>query len=266
MQKILDYASWGFILLFAVPTILIMASWNSLPGEPMYGVKRSFEQTLLFFVKPSYAAEASLNVQFTQRRFNEAKVLLANNQSTEGISYLSQQIKATKTVIERAPDKTKQREIAQNYITTLRSVSQELAVQQQTLTEEQGSQVVVPTRTPMPTPTPRSLGLPQLPGSITLPTHAPTATPKPIVLPQKPTTVPIALPSGGNDDDGDDAEDINDIQAQINDTINDLELLSGQTEMGDDDDNGNNGNGNGNGNGNNSNGKGPWEKQEKKND
>lgn len=222
MQKIIDYLTWGFILLFAAPTILIMASWNSLPGEPIFGVKRSFEQVLLFFVKPSYAAEAGLNVQYTQRRFNEAKVLLASNQSTQGLSYLSQQIKATKTVIERAPNKAKQREVAQNYIATLRTVSEELEVQQQAMGPQQGS---VPS------------GLSQ-----NQPTRLPTATPKPGAPPQ-PTPTPSPQPSP--------EEELEEIQEEIDDTIEDLEELSLQADMpSDDDDNDENNNDNNQGSGN----------------
>ena len=117
-------------MMFAAPTVLIMASWNSLPGEPMFGVKRAFEQGLVFFVKPSYAAEASLNMQYTKRRMEEANVLLAKNQSAEGLSYLSQQIKTTRTMIQRAPTQEKKREAAKQYITTLQGVSKELKKQQ----------------------------------------------------------------------------------------------------------------------------------------
>ena len=117
-------------MMFAAPTVLIMASWNSLPGEPMFGVKRAFEQGLVFFVKPSYAAEASLNMQYTKRRMEEAKVLLAKNQSAEGLSYLSQQIKTTRVMIQRAPTQEKKREAAKQYITTLQGVSKELKKQQ----------------------------------------------------------------------------------------------------------------------------------------
>ncbi len=130
MNKIVDYLTWGFIALFAAPTVLIMASWSSLPGTPMFGVKRTFEQGLLLAVRPSYETEASLNAQFTKRRMEEAKVLLAKNQSAEGLSYLSAQIKATRTMIQRAPTQEKKREAAKNYITTLQGVSKELKAQQ----------------------------------------------------------------------------------------------------------------------------------------
>lgn len=103
VQKVLDYVSWGFIGLLALPTVMIIATWGSVPGDMGYGVKRAFEQTLLVMARPSYDAEAQLNAQYTKRRLEEAKALLANNQSSAGLAYLSQQVTATKKLIERAP-------------------------------------------------------------------------------------------------------------------------------------------------------------------
>ncbi len=130
-QKVFEYLQWGFILLFAAPTTLILASWNSLPGDSMFGVKRTFEQSLLLVLRPSYDAQTTLNAQYTKRRMEEAKVLLAKNQSAKGLSYLSQQVVATKHVIQNAPTQEKKREAAKQYIATLQGVSQELKTQQQ---------------------------------------------------------------------------------------------------------------------------------------
>lgn len=212
MKKIIDYASWGFILLFALPTVLIMASWNSLPGEPMFGVKRAFEQVLLLMVKPSYAAEAKLNVQYTQRRSKEAQVLLASDQSTDGLRYLSQQIQATQAVIERAPNKTTQRDLARQYITTLRTVSSELETQQQGVSGNQPTSTPTQARVPTATPTYR----PSTPGQ---PTPTPSITPEP-----------------------EPEEEIEDIQEEIEETIEELEDLAPQQEQADmdDDDSGTN--------------------------
>lgn len=206
MKKIIDYASWGFILLFALPTVLIMASWNSLPGEPMFGVKRAFERVLLLMVKPSYAAEAKLNVQYTQRRSKEAQVLLASDQSTDGLRYLSQQIQATQAVIERAPNTTTRRDLARQYITTLRTVSSELETQQQGVSGSQPTSIPTQARVPTATPTNR----PSTPGQPT-PTPAPTPEPEP-------------------------EEEIEDIQEEIEETIEELEDLgSGMPTTADDD-------------------------------
>jgi len=169
-----------------------MASWKSFPGEPMYKVKLGFENTLLLFAKPSYAAEASLNMKYTQRRFSETKVLLANDQSGEGLSYLSQQVQATKAVIDRAPDAATRKVLARHYISTLEDVSSELSVQRGSIAQATtgiDSQSASGTteyreyeRPPrVPTPTVKKLSF--------FAPAAPTPTPKPVVFVQ-PTSTP----------------------------------------------------------------------------
>lgn len=143
MQKIFDGALWFLFLLFIVPTILIMVSWSSYPGDAMYSVKLALERTLLFVAKPNYAAEASLNVAYTERRFTEAKVMLANDKTGKGLSYLSDQVTSTTKVIDRAPNQATKKKIATEYVAKLKEV-------RSTLNQEPGTirTNVAPTRVP----------------------------------------------------------------------------------------------------------------------
>lgn len=136
MKKILDYFTWGFLFLFAIPSVLIVASWQSLPGDTMYPVKLGFEDVLLFFVKPSYAASGTLSVKYTERRFAEAKKLLADKNSIEGLSYLERQVSTTRAMIAKAPNTAAQKHLARTYLTTLREVTTELEAQKQRGTQE----------------------------------------------------------------------------------------------------------------------------------
>lgn len=131
MRRILDVFSWWFLGVFAFPTFLIMGSWNSLPGDVMYPVKIGLEKILLFVAKPSYVAEASLNVKYTERRLSETKVLLSNDKSGKGLAYLSQQIVATRELIARAPNPEVKRQLTQQYIQTLKQASSDLSEQRQ---------------------------------------------------------------------------------------------------------------------------------------
>lgn len=187
MQKIFDYASWFFLMLFAVPTVLIMASWSSLPGEPMFAVKRSFEQALLFAVKPSYNTEAKLNIQYTQRRLSETKVLLAKNKSGEGISYLRQQISATKVLIEKAPDQATKKKLAATYVSMLREVSSDLSQQRQQIAYTQPKNENIPSQFVQAQQQPPSNNQQQGGFAVQTPTRIPT-----IYYPQGNTT------TGGN--------------------------------------------------------------------
>jgi hypothetical protein len=202
MKKIFDTFSWAFLILFALPTFLIMGSWKSLPGDPMYPVKLGLEQTLLFFVKPSYATEATLNVKYTERRLADAKILLANDGSGRGLSYLSSQIVATKAVIDRAPSAEAKKQLATQYVATLRVASQELSQQKQSIARQQQNQLTFQRgNTVRPTQG----------GSIQ---QQPTNTPEPSV-----TGTPDPGP-------GDVGGQIDDTQTTIDNTIHDLEHLS----------------------------------------
>ena len=182
MQKLVDNALWILSLLFIIPTIFIMASWNSYPGEPMYGVKLALEKTLLFFVKPSYAAEASLNVVYTERRFSEAKTLLANDQSAKGLSYLSQQITSTTAVIDRAPNQETKKKIATEYVAKLKEVNSTLEEQKQIVISKTPSSFASPVPTKViPTTKPMT-------GVIAA---TPTTKPAAIVIAATPTTKPV---------------------------------------------------------------------------
>lgn len=246
VKKVFDYLSWGFILLFALPTFLIMSSWKSLPGDPMYQMKLGLEHVLLFFVKPSYAAEASLNMKYTQRRLSDTKVLLSNRQSGDGLSYLSQQIKATQAVIDRAPDAATQKALASQYVQTLKDVSLQLDQQRENITQtdvvnagsqstsvttgnvaQLAPQVPTPTVKPVsffahitPLPTPKS-------GTVSRPTSTPASRAIVRATPN-PTSTPVVanVPVGEQTQPETVVEQIDTTQDQIQEAIVELERLS----------------------------------------
>ncbi len=190
MQKLVDNALWIISLFFIIPTILIMASWNSYPGEPMYGVKLALEKTLLFFVKPSYAAEASLNVVYTERRFAEAKTLLANDQSAKGLSYLSQQITSTTAVIDRAPNQETQKKIATEYVAKLKEVNSTLEEQKQIV----NSKIYSPEVSPVPTTKPVTVAIAVIPTTkpvVSAIAVLPTTKPSAVAIAAVPTYIPM---------------------------------------------------------------------------
>lgn len=137
MRQFLRSLRWGFLVVFVALTIMIIASWNSLPGDPLYGVKLGLEQALFVLVSPSYAAQGDLSVKYTQRRFSEAKRLLEDKGSVEGLRYLDKQITTTRDIIEKGSDTKTQTELAQKYIDTLTNISAQLTAQQQALASAQ---------------------------------------------------------------------------------------------------------------------------------
>jgi len=224
MKRALDYISWVLIAFFAGPTLIAMASWQSLPGSPLYGAKLTLENALMYVTSPSYATQADLNVRYTQRRLTETRVLLASKQSGEGLSYLSHQITATKAVIARAPDPETKIKLAQQYIATLQGVSAELNQQKQAITQTTVSQATevsgaVPTKQwIIPTETPRTVAH----------VGAPTATPVAMRPTAKPTVhvPPTATPTPAPQTKPLVVEEIEETEDEIERTIGELEGIA----------------------------------------
>src|SRR5260221_13742537 len=99
----LDNIVWGLLILFLIPSGLVVASWNSLPGSRLYRVKIFMEDALLA-AAPTVQAKGDLHAAYTERRFAEAKKLLVDQSSTEGLVYLNEQVLQAKTNIQNAPD------------------------------------------------------------------------------------------------------------------------------------------------------------------
>src|SRR5258706_15313391 len=98
MNKTVNTILWVILFIFLLPSSLAIASWNSLPGSDLYAVKLAMEQALVF-VTPSVQAKGDLQIAYTERRFSDAKRLLADQASVQGLSYLDTQVVTTKNAI-----------------------------------------------------------------------------------------------------------------------------------------------------------------------
>jgi len=98
MKKFLSALFTGFALFFSIPTILILASWNAIPGDTLYSVKSSLEDVALALTANTRIATA-FSVNFTDRRFNEAAILLDKKGSTVGYELLVAEARQTRGMI-----------------------------------------------------------------------------------------------------------------------------------------------------------------------
>ncbi|KKW09659.1 MAG: hypothetical protein UY49_C0041G0013, partial [Microgenomates group bacterium GW2011_GWC1_49_7] len=122
----------------------------------LFAVKLFMEQALVRIV-PTAEAKGTLQIAYTERRFSEAKRLLADQSSVLGLSYLKNQVDGTKDTILQAKNPAVKRELAQKYVVKLREVNSQL---------EEQKQIAVQTRPPTkstPTPTPASPVTPPAP-------------------------------------------------------------------------------------------------------
>lgn len=224
MRLILDKILWGTLIVLFGPFVMIVASWNALPGDNLYSVKLALEKTALALASPSYATSGNLQIKYTERRFAEAKQLMASKQSIQGLPYLDQQIAQTKKSIENAPNKETQVALAKQYINTLSTVSTDLETQKQTITTsslpiafvQQQQPTATPTLKPTATPTAQQSRTSNTPGA---PTPRSTPTPIPTQIAQVSTTAPIRTQQAVA------ALQINQTQQNVSQTIADLQTL-----------------------------------------
>lgn len=177
MRKILDKLIWIGLFVFFVPTTLVIASWNSLPGDFMFPIKLGLERSLLVIVSPSYEVSGQLQIKYTERRFSDAQRLLAINNSVSGLPYLDQQVEAAKVSIEKAPNVESRQVLANQYIATLTQVSDDLEQQKLAIT-----------KTAVTSGNPGNAGQPAVQPSELIPVA--TATNKPTIIVVAPTATP----------------------------------------------------------------------------
>lgn len=98
MRKFLDRLLTGLAIAFAIPTTLILISWNAIPGDRLYSIKAEMEDIALALTANTPLASA-FSLEFTNRRFNEATVLLAKEGSTVGYELLVAEAQQTQSIV-----------------------------------------------------------------------------------------------------------------------------------------------------------------------
>lgn len=194
------YAVMGLLI---TPTVAIMASWNALPGEPLYKTKRNLERLAALIISPSYNASVDLELKLIDRRLDENVRVLAAGQSTAGLVELRSQIYSAKaTVADNTTTDVEKIEALKEKLTTTKEVLEE---QKQTIVAESPPPTTAPAASPTPTKTP----------SATTPV-APTPTP--------PVPTPIAEPPNSSPEEV--IEKITETQEEIEEIIEELEEKS----------------------------------------
>lgn len=158
MKKFLSTLLTGFALFFSIPTVLILASWSAIPGDTLYSVKSSLEDVALALTKNTRVATA-FSVSFTDRRFNEATLLLDKKGSTVGYQLLVAEAKQSQSMIVNQQDSKNGVQL----VLKIEEYQAEIKVRQ---TEAQSSisapgnkyynPTPVPFSEPNPTPSPKS--------------------------------------------------------------------------------------------------------------
>ena len=98
MRAFLDKILWGTPLVLFGPSTMIVASWNALPGDRMYGIKLALGKNCPSHRQSLLCHKRQSQIKYTERRYAEAKQLMASKQSIQGLPYLEQQIAQTKNL------------------------------------------------------------------------------------------------------------------------------------------------------------------------
>ncbi|MBI2065991.1 hypothetical protein HYT60_00585 [Candidatus Woesebacteria bacterium] len=175
MKKFFNIGLSAFAVVFAVPSFLILVSWNALPGDTLYGLKTGLEDiALILTIRTPLASAFSLN--FTERRFAEANKLLAKKGSTVGYTLLVAGARETQTIIVDQKDTQKAEELIANIeVYQARIEEKKLAIATQPTAILPPQQ---PPATALPTPT-QTAQLDTLTPATAVQVTAPIASPPP---------------------------------------------------------------------------------------
>jgi hypothetical protein len=156
MKSFLNWFLTGFAAFFSVPTLLIIISWNALPGDRLYSLKTSLEDVALVITSRTPLA-STLSVKYTQRRFSEANTLLAKKGSTIGYKLLVTETQESKKIIMDQKD-TKKAEVLINKIEKYQKEIEQKQIAIKTggvnVPVSKTSQPTTVTTTPLPIKTP----------------------------------------------------------------------------------------------------------------
>lgn len=197
------------IIVLFPPSVLALISNNAVPGDTTYPIKRKLEDGILLIVSVNPTTRAWFSANRSTRRFDEARILIAQGKQTAGASLeelVSQTVVAAKE-IDQISDPVQKEQLKQQLSQSIAQYSLGLNEIQKQI--QSGQPEVVSQVTPLPITkevitTPRSEASPQtiktpMPSISQLPkpTQAaqliqPTAQPIPTVAP---TVVPTSQPA-----------------------------------------------------------------------
>lgn len=172
-----DYLNWiitGIAGFFLIPSLLVIVSWNALPGERIYGLKTDLEDVAFLLIGKTPIASA-YSVSLTERRSTEATKLLSKKGSTVGYTLLVEEAVVSKNVILNKSD-------TQNAAVLIQKIEEYQNQIEQEKTKIQGNQITAiaqktegttqapPTQAPVPagtapaakTPTSAKTPLPEI--------------------------------------------------------------------------------------------------------
>ncbi len=169
VKKIIGFFTWSSLILLIPLAALGFLSESSLPGNPLYTVKRGIEDIVLGFESFNANTKALYTVYLADKRFSETEKLLTSNTiqlNTSSTNDLLDQIIQARDTINQVSDANERLQLRKQLLQNITDYRSQLALLQNqvpqvqptpSLPQTQSQQVtIVPTQQPSIPPTPQN--------------------------------------------------------------------------------------------------------------
>lgn len=109
-------------------TFLGIIAQNTIPGEFLYSIKRSYEGGALLALSVFPSAKADYTTNLASTRFNEAEKLITKKSDTQGLTALVTQVRQAKQEIATVSNQKQKEELQQKLVTSITQYQQGLNV------------------------------------------------------------------------------------------------------------------------------------------
>jgi hypothetical protein len=133
LRQTINIITLTLAFLLLAPAGLILASWNSLPGDSLYPAKRTLEKIALAVLSPSYQTQTSFSTKLISRRLQEANATIDKKSSSGGLDQLKAQLALAQTQVNQAPTQAAKQQATKTLVTTLVQTKGQLETKKQVL-------------------------------------------------------------------------------------------------------------------------------------
>jgi len=110
--KVFSDLAWYLMSFLIVPTFLVIFAQNSVPGDSFYPIKTGMESGFLALMS-LFNKQAGFQIDYTQRRYQEAMKVLSSKYGVSSMEALFEQIAATEESIKNIKNPEEKRQLTE---------------------------------------------------------------------------------------------------------------------------------------------------------
>lgn len=199
MGRILSILFLVVIVVFLIPTGLVLASQNALPGDSTYSIKRSLEKVILSLASLHPSTKAYFHADLMNRRYKEAVALIEKGaNASESLQELVAQTGTAAQIATTLSDKKQKGEYLDQLSKSIDQYEVKLSQIEERVLPLPSPTAQAPTTQPtLVVSSPPTIEPSEVPSValIASPKPSPEIEPSPTVLPHPPTLIPSTEPS-----------------------------------------------------------------------